>query len=142
MKPSSTPHITTNTTHLNKQCNCRDKESCPDKAAVYKKMKPSSTPHILTNNATVGIKNHAPTRQLSTKNVYWVTIKTKNSVKKYIGATEGTLKQRIYSHKLSFPTEVTQPMSLSTHIWHLKDMSILPTITLEILKLAPAYSKT
>ena len=66
-------------------------------------MKPSTTRHIPTNNATIGIKNHAPTRKLPIKNiVYWAMVKTNNSVKQNIGATDGTLKQRIYAQKLSF----------------------------------------
>ena len=60
-------------TYPSKQCNCRDKETCPRLG------------NCLQKNV-----------------VYRVTVKTKNSVKQYIGATERTIKQRIYNHKLSF----------------------------------------
>ena len=81
-----------------------------------------------------------PTRKLPTKNVeYRATVKTNNSVKQYIGATEGTLKQRICSHILSFSNRnYSSNTSLSTHIWSLKDMNNSPTITLNILKQASA----
>ena len=75
--------------------------------------------------------------------VYRATVKNNRSVKQYIGAMEGTIKQRIYNYKLSFTNRnYSTNTSLSTHIWHLKDMNILPTITRKILKIAPAYSKT
>ena len=61
------------TTHSNKQCNCRDKETCP-----------------------------LPGNCLQKNVMYKVTVKTNSSVKQHIGAMEGTIKQRIYNHKLSF----------------------------------------
>ena len=84
------------------------------------------------------------TRKLPTKNiVHRTTVKTNNSVKQCIGATEGTIKQRIYNNKLSFSNRnYSTNTSLSTHIWHWKDINISPTITWEILKLAPTYIKT
>ena len=70
-------------------------------------------------------------------------VKTNNSVKHYIGATEGTIKQRIYNHKLSFKNRnYASNTSLSSYIWQLKDANISPTITWEILKQAQAYNKT
>ena len=98
-----------NNTHPNKQCNCKDKESCPLQGNCQQKKKKNA--------------------------VYRVTVKTNYSVKQYIGATEGTLKQ------LSFSKSYLTNTSLSTHIWHLKDMNVKPTITREIQKFAPAYSK-
>ena len=70
-------------------------------------------------------------------------VKTNNSVKHYIGATEGTKKQRIYNHNLPFTNRnYSSNTSLSSHIWYLKDINISPTITWEILKLVPSYNKT
>ena len=102
------------TTHSNNQCNCRDKETCP----------------LLGNYRQKNV-------------VYWATLKTNSSVKQYIVATEGTIKQIIYNHKLSFThRNYSSNTSLFAYIWHLKNMSISPTITWELLKLAPAYHKT
>ena len=101
---------THSSTHPNKQCNCKGKETCP----------------LLGNCLQKNV-------------VYIATAKTNSSVKQYIGATEDTIKQRIYKHKLSFThRNYWTNISLSTHNWHLKDMNILPTTTREILKLAPA----
>ena len=75
--------------------------------------------------------------------MFRATVKTNSSVKQYIGETEGTIKQRIYSPKLSFTNRnYSTNTSLSTHIWCLKDINISSTITWEILKLALAYNKT
>ena len=102
------------TTHSNKQCNCRDKETCP-----------------LQGNC------------LQKNVVYWGNVKTNSSVKQYIGATDGNIKQGTYNHKLSFTNRnYSTNTSLSTHRWHLKGMNISPTITWEILELAPTCSKT
>ena len=102
------------TTHSTYQCNCRVKNTCP---LLWK---------CLHKNL-----------------VYKATVKTNSSVKQYIGATEGTIKQGIYNHKLSFTNwNYSSNTSLSSYIQHLKDMNISPTITWEILKLAPAYNKT
>ena len=78
-----------------------------------------------------------PTKKLPTENVeYKATIKTNNSVKQYIGVTSGTIKKRMYNHKLSFTSRnYSTNTSLSTHIWYLKDRNISPTITWEILKI-------
>ena len=87
--------------HPNKRCNCRDKETCPHQGNCQQK-----------------------------NIVYRATEKTNNSVKQYIGAMEGTIEQRIYNHKLSFTNRNhSTNSSLSTHIWHLKDMDISHTIT-------------
>ena len=101
------------TTHSNKQCNCRDNE-------VYS---------VLRNRHQKNI-------------VYRATIKTSCSVKQKRGVEERTIKQIIDNHKLSFTNRnYSTNTSLSTHIWRLKDMNISPTITFEILKLAPADNK-
>ena len=83
-----------------------------------------------------------PTWKLPTENiVFRFTVKTNNSVKQYIGAVEVPIKQRIYNHKLSFfNRNYSTNTYLSTHISLLNDMNIFPTITVEILKLAPAYN--
>ena len=73
---------------------------------------------------------------------YKATVKTNNSVKHYIGATEGPIKQRIYNHKLSFKNwNYVSNTFLSSYIWQVKDTNVSPTITWEILKQAPAYNK-
>ena len=80
------------TTYSNKQCNCQDKEIC------------SLQGNCLLKNI-----------------VYRATVKTNCSVKQYIDAMEGTIKQRIYNHKLCFTNRnYSTNTSLSTHMWHLK----------------------
>ena len=98
----------------------------------------NSTTHSI-NQCNCKIKNTCPLLgKCLYKNVVY-----KITVKQYIGATEGTIKQRIYNHKLSLTNRnYSSNTSLSSYIWHLKDMSISPTITWEILKLATAYNKT
>ena len=87
-------------THPNKQCNYSDKETCPLQGNCQQK-----------------------------KIVYRATVKSSNSLKQYIGAMEGTIKQRIYNHKLSVSNRnYLTNISLSTHIWNLKDMNISSTI--------------
>ena len=104
---------TNSTSHPSNQCNFRVKSTCP---------RPNKCQY---------------------KNViYKATVKT-NSVKHYIGATEGTIKQRIYNHKLSLKKRnLASNTSLSSYIWELKDTSISSTTTWEILKQAPANNKT
>ena len=63
-------------------------------------------------------------------------------LKQYIGATEGTIKQRIYGKLFFSNRNYSTNTSLSTHICLLKGKDISPTISWEILKLAPAYSKS
>ena len=98
------------TTHPSNQCNCRVKNTCPLLGKCqYKNV------------------------------IYKVTVKTNNSIKHYIRATEGIIKQRIYNHKLSFcDRKYSSNISLSLYPRHLKDTNISPTITWEMLKLAPA----
>ena len=56
---------------------------------------------------------------------------------------EGTIKQRICNHKLSFTNRnYSSNTSLSSYIWYIKDTNNSPTITWEILKQAPAYNRT
>ena len=75
--------------------------------------------------------------------VYNGSVTTNSSVKQCIGATERTIKQRLYNPKLPFANrKYTSNTSLSSYIWHLKDMNVSPTIVWEILKLAPAGTKT
>ena len=62
---------TNSTTHPSNQCNCRVKNTCS-----------------------------LPEKYLYKNFVYKATVKTNNSVKYYIGTTEGTIKQRIYNHTL------------------------------------------
>ena len=100
-------------TYPSNQCNCRVKIACP-------------------------LLGKCPNKNV----IYKAIVKTNNSVKHYIGATEGTIKLRIYNHKHFFTKRnYSSNTSLSSYIWHLKDTNISPTITWEILKLAPAYSK-
>ena len=95
------------------QCNCRVKSTCPQ-----------------TNKC------------LYTNTIYKSTVKTNNSVKHYISATEGTIKQRMDNHKHSFKyRNYAFNNSLSSYIWQLKDTIISHTITWEILKQAPANNK-
>ena len=80
----------------NKQCNSRDKETCP----------------LLGNCLQKSV-------------VYRTTVKTNNPFKQYIGSTEGTIKQGIYDHKLSFTNRnYSTNTFLSIHFWHLKDKYI------------------
>ena len=84
-----------------------------------------------------------PNKCLYINTIYKATVKTNNSVKHYIGATEGTIKQRIHNHNLSFKyRNFASNTSLSSYIWQLKDTNISPTITWETLKQAPANNKT
>ena len=108
-------------------------------------MHPLTVHHNPTTTAIVGSKAHAPlpNKCLYTNTIYKATVKTNNSIKHYIGETEGTIKQRIHNHNLSFKyRNYASNTSLSSYIWQLKDINISPTITWEILKQAPAYSKT
>ena len=76
------------TIHSNKQCNCRDKETC------------SLLGNCLQKNV-----------------VYRDTVKSNSSVKQYISATEGTIKQRIHNLKLFFTNRnYLTNISLSTHM--------------------------
>ena len=84
---------TNSTSQPYNQCNCRVKSTCP-----------------------------LPNKCLYTNTIYKPTVKTNNSVKHYIGATEGTIKQRIHNHNLSFKyRNYTSNTSLSSYIWQLKD---------------------
>ena len=75
--------------------------------------------------------------------IFKAMVKTNNFVKHYISATEGTIKQGLYNHKLSFKNRNNASnTSLSSYVWQQKDTDIPPTITREILKQAPAYNKT
>ena len=105
---------TNSTSQPYNQCNCRVKSTCP-----------------------------LPNKCLYTNTIFKATVKTNNSVKHCIGATEGTIKQRIHNHNLSFKyRNYASNTSLSSYIWQLKDTNISPTITWEILEQAPAYNKT
>jgi len=98
-----------------------------------------------TNLCNCRVKNTCPFNGscLQTNAVYRATVKHNSTTKHYIGATEGTLKQRSYTHKLSFTnTNYSTSTSLSTYIWNLKNMNIYPKITWEILKIAPTYNKS
>ena len=105
---------TNSTSQPYNQCNCRVKSICP-----------------LANKCRY------------TNTIYKATVKTNNSVKHYISATEGTIKQRLHNHNLSFKYRTyASNFSLSSYIWQLKGTNISPTITWEILKQTPAYNKT
>ena len=97
-----------------------------------------STAHP-SNQCNCKVKNTCPQLgKCQYKNVIY-----KATVKHYIDSTEGTIKQRIYYHKLSYKNRnYSSRTSLSLYIWHLKDTNICSTITWEILKLAPTYNKT
>ena len=103
---------TNSTTHPSNQCNCRVKSTCP-----------------------------LPVKWLYKNVIYQATVKT-NSVTHYFGATECTIKQRIYNHKFSFKNRIRIYAFLSSCIWQLKDTNNSLTIIWEILKQAPAYNKT
>ena len=98
--------------------------------------------HTPPTNAIVGSKSTCslPNKCLYRNIIYKATVKTNNSVKHYIGATEGTIK---HHHNLFFKYKnYASNTFLSSYIWQLKDTNISPTITWEILKQAPAYYKT
>ena len=67
-------------------------------------------------------------------------VKTNNSVEHYIGARDGTIKQRIYNHKLSFKNR-NYASNILVYMAP-KNTNISPTIPWEILKQGPAYNKT
>ena len=74
--------------------------------------------------------------------VYKATVRTNNSTKYYISAREGTFKQRIYAHKLSFSNKkYSNNTTLSAYIWKLKDKNITPSVNWEVIKAAPVYNK-
>ena len=108
------------------------------KKKTIKRSNPSTKPHSPTINAYIGIKDMPQLGKCLEKIV--ATEKTKISVKQSIGATEGTIKQRIYNNNISFTKgNYASNTFLSSYIWHLKDMNISPYITWEILKLVLAY---
>ena len=74
LKKSNKKITSTNSTpqHYN-QCNCRVKSTFP-----------------------------LPNKCLYRNTIYKATVKTNNSIQHYIGAMEGTIKQRIHNHNLSF----------------------------------------
>ena len=105
---------------------------------------PNSAPHS-SNQCNWRVKSTCllPNKCLYRNIIYKVTVKTNNSVKHYIGATEGTIKRRIHDHNISFKyRNYASNTSLSSYIWQLKDTNISPTTTWEILKRALAYNKT
>ena len=58
----------------------------------------------------------------------------------YIGLTEGTFKQRGYSHCHDFRNECKEKSTeLSKHIWDLKKTGSVPILKWEIIDHAPAY---
>ena len=59
-------------------------------------MDPSTATHS-NNQCNSRDKNTCPQKQKNV--VYRATAKTNSSVKQYIGATDGTIKQGIYNHK-------------------------------------------
>ena len=104
----------------------------------------NSTPQPY-NQCKCRVKSTCPllSKCLYTNTIYKATVKTNNSVKHYICAMEGTIKQRIHNYNLSFKyRNYASNTSLSSYIWQLKDTNNSPTITQEILKQAPAYNKT
>ena len=80
------------TTHSSNQCNCRNKKIYPLLGKCLQ------------------------------KNVeYRATVKTNSSIKQYIGATEGTIKQRIYITTIFHsPTEITHLILLYPHTYGTK----------------------
>ena len=79
---------TNSTPHPSNQCNCRVKSTC-----------------LLPNKC------------LYKNIIYKATVKTNNSVKHYIGAAEGSIKQRICNHNLSFKyRNYASNTSLSSYI--------------------------
>ena len=96
------------TTHYNNQCNSRDKE----------------TYSLLWNCQQKNV-------------VYRARLKTSSPVKQYVGAKEGAIK-RVYNQHFSFTNRnYSSNTSLSSYRYAPKNMNISPTITWEILKLAP-----
>ena len=93
------------------QCNCREKDTCP-----------------LNGNCQ------------ATSVIYQAKVKkATNPEKTYIGLTEGTKKQRSYTHKLSFNNrKYINSTTLSKHIWKLKDNNQAPGQS----KQAPLHTPT
>ena len=95
-------------------CNCRIKDDCP-----------------LNNNC------------LTTNIVYNAKVTTNEDAtgKNYIGATEGTFKQRFTQHKLSFKNnKYSNSTELSKYIWQLKDNNTEYQIQWSIITAAQPYS--
>ena len=83
---------TNSTSQPYNQCNCRVKSTCP-----------------------------LPNKCLYTNTIYKATVKNNSSIKHYIGATEGTIKQRIHNHNLSFKyRNYAFNTSLFSYIWQLR----------------------
>ena len=101
------------------KCNCREKNTCP-----------------LNGNCQ------------ATSVIYQAKVKTATDPEKtYIGVTEGTWKQRSYTHKLSFnnrkyinSTTLSKHKCLYVYIRKLKDNNQAPEITWSIKTSAPAYT--
>ena len=120
------------------------KQHVPNNKKNNKKIASTNSTTYPSNQCNYRVKNTCPFlgKCLYENVIYKSTVKTNNSVKHYIGATDGIIKQRIYNHKLSFINKnYSFNTTLSSYIWHLKDINISPTITWEILKLAHAYKK-
>ena len=84
----------------------------------------------------------APTRNIHTHtHTHTHTVRANNSIKYYIGAMEGTFKQRTYAHKFSFSNRKYSNTTLSACIWKLKDRNITPSITWKVIKSAPANNE-
>ena len=73
--------------------------------------------------------------------VYQATITTPNSSENYIGATSDPFKYRVANHKSDFKLEHRKHnTTLSTYIWHLKDLGQQPTVTWKVLKKCKTFS--
>ena len=100
--------------NLSKECNCRQKESCPLRGKC------------LTESV-----------------VYQATVTRKDNQHKetYVGLTEGAFKTRYNNHTSSFRNpKHKHSTELSKYIWHLKQASIEHSIHWKILKKCKAYS--
>ena len=99
-------------TSTDEQCNCRKKEQCP----LDRKCLTSSV-------------------------IYNAQVTTNNATKNYIGLTEGTFKQRLSQHKLTFKhRKYTNSTELSKYIWQLRDKKQDYDIKWTIISHARSYS--
>ena len=79
---------------------------------------------------------------LATELVYQADVTASdNSIRRYIGLTAPTFKQRLGNHNKSFNhRRYEHDTKLSVYIWQLKDKNVTYDIKWKILKLSRAYS--
>ena len=78
----------------------------------------------------------------TTNFVYKITGEASGTTKQYIGLTSNTFKDRFTGHKASFTHHKhAHKMTLSSHIWELKDEQTSYNQHWSVLSLAPLYSR-